>query len=596
MKTKSVILTVAACLLLLCGCKDKTPKYGAPMNVRIFGVTGRADLQPGLKLGLFVDDPVGLDNIPLTVMDDGSILPDHNIRWMFDQSQSSRFFVYAPYDKSYAGQESVPISVPTDQSTVSKMLEGNLMTAITSGGPKETSINMKLSHAMTAMTISFDNRTGERISSLSVSGFMIQGTFDLLTGKLKATENKSAITPLRCPTDENAFSFLYIPQDVTPFFTVTLSSGRTLAFTFDKYCHEYPGSVIRMNIQIDESTPEANILELNGVNISQWLTNGAPSFITIPEFISLDGLRNVNPDNTRDGFFSAYLNKVYVTAVDRTASDIFGVILEDSTCAIHVWADNDSPLKEGNTIVGPVLGLMNKPSADEFHISHFYTSYATVAKTDVLPCTQGTFGDLAKKIDEWEYRRMKFRHVTLESEFENDRAVFLQGTTRVSVVCPGIDMTLAPGVMGDLIGFPMRSGSDITIMVYDASQFGSFSKEAADNALTMHRTCGIYDMTGYDTAVYVMKGPNPQLQYSVRRFSRNRTMQVADTRNGEVFLFLVYDCTDVPVIGHEYTVAFNVLGRSTMKGSTLKFECIKTDEELAWLVDVKGKYGLILAL
>ena len=596
MKPRYVILMVAACMLTLCGCRDDKPKYGAPMNVRVFGVTGRQDLDPGLKLGLFVGEPVGVDNAPMTVMEDGTVLPDGDIRWAFDQSQASRFFVYAPYDRSYSGQESVTIKVPSDQSTVEKMLKGNLMTAITSGGPKETSVNIKLSHAMTAMTISFDNRSGYKIASLSVSGFMTTGTFDLLTGKITATADKMPITPLRSSLDDNSFCFTYIPQNVTPVFYVTLTSGKRIAFTYDNYCHEYPGSVIRMSIQIDESTPEANILELKGVNISQWMSNGVPSFAEVPEYICLDGLKNVNPDQTRDGFFSAYLNKVTVTAVDRTASDIYGVILEDSTCAIHVWADNDSPLKEGNTIVGPVLGLMNKPSADEFHISHFYTSYATVSKTNELPSTLGNFGDLEKKIDDWEYRRMKFRHVTLESGFENDRAVFLQGTTRVSVVCPGIDITLAPGVMGDLIGFPVRSGEDIMIMAYDEGQFSLFSKEAADNALTMHRTCGLYDLTEYDTAINVMKGPDPKFQHSVRVFDYGRTLQVADTRNGEVLLFLIYDCTDTPIIGHEYTVAFNVLGRSTKKGSTLKMECIKTDEDRAWLTDTKGTYGLVLGL
>ena len=213
-----------------------------------------------------------------------------------------------------------------------------------------------------------------------------------------------------------------------------------------------------------------------------------------------------------DGFFSAYLNKVTVTAVDRTADDILGVILEDSTCAIHVWTDNDSQLKEGNTIVGPVLGLMDKPSDDEFHISHFYTSYATVGKTKEMPCTEGTFDALAGKIDQWEYRRMVFRDVMLESGFKNDRAVFVQDTTRISVVCPGIEISLAEGVRGDLVGFPVHSGADIIIMVYDAGQFGTFSKESADNVLTKNSIYGLYDLSKPDTAIFVMNGPDSELQ------------------------------------------------------------------------------------
>ena len=596
MKPGNILLMAAACIMIMCGCKDDKPKYGAPMNIRIFGVMGKADLESGLKLGLFVNEPVGADNVPMTVSEDGSVEPDKEIKWAFDQTQSSRFLAYAPFDESFTGQESVTISTPADQSTKEKMLVGNLLMGITSGSPKESAVTMKLKHAMTAMTVSFDNRTGQRIEALTVAGFMTVGTLNLITGSLTATDSKKVITPMRSPSDDNSFSFIYIPQNVTPVFNVTLSSGKTMAFTYDNYCHEYPGSIIKMNIQLDESTAKANILKLSGVNITQWTSNGVPSFASVPEYISLSGLKKVQPDEDEDGFFSAYLNKVTVTAVDRTSEDILGVILEDSTCAIHVWTNYDSPLKVGNTIVGPVLGLMDKPSENEFHISHFYTSYATIGKTKELPCTNGNFGALADKIGKWEYRRMRFENVKLEKCFSNDRAVFVQDTVRVSVICPGIDVTLAKGVKGDLIGFPVCSGSDIMIMVYEPDQFSKFYKDASDNVLTRDSIVGLYDLMTPDTAIYLMDGPDKDVQYSVRHFTYGRTMQVSDTRNEEVFLFLVYDCTDKPVSGHQYKVAFNAMGKSGMKGLTMMMECVKVDDNTAWLIEKTGKYGLILAL
>ena len=587
---------MAACILTVWGCKDKTPPIGAPINVRIYGVAGRADLEKGMKLGLFVDEPVGADNVPMTVYENGLVMPDADINWKYDQSQSARFLAYAPYDPSYTGQQSVSFNAPTDQSTVDKMLEGNLLMAVTSGGPNDKAVNIKLKHAMTALNVSFDNRSGSRIESLQVSGFMTEGTLNFLTGTLTATGGKSTITPLRSPTDVNSFSFIYIPQDVTPVFLLKLASGKEIDFTFDNYCHEYPGSIIKMQIQIDESTPEANILPLNGVNISQWTTNGVPSFTQLPTYIYLDGLKDVEPDPDRDGFFSAYLNKVTVTAVDRTSDDVLGVIVEDSTKAIHVWTDYDSPLTVGNTIVGPVLGLMNKTDDGDVNICHFYTSYATIGKTKELPVTQGSFKNLSKNFDEWQYRRMIFKGATIYQEFKNDRAVFLHDGVRVSVVCPGIDISLAEGARGNLIGFPIRSGSDIMIMVYDQDLFYSFTKEAVDNAVTRQSVYGLYDLSDRDTALYAMSGPDMQLQHSVRIYSYGRTMQVADTRNGEIYTFLIYDCTDVPVVGHEYRVAFNVMGTSTRKGSTVNLECVKVDENTAWFVDRKGDYGLVLAL
>lgn len=596
MKFKSVVNVLAVCFLMLCGCKDETPEYGAPINLRVMGVMGRPDLDPGLRLGLFVDEPVKVDNLPLTFQANGTVQPDGELKWKFNQTQSSRFFIYAPYDPSFSGQESVTFNAPLDQSSVDKMLEGNLLTAISSGGPRDQSVNMKLKHAMTAMNISFDNRSGYRIESLKVGGFMAEGTLNLITGTLTATGGKGQITPLRSPTDDNSFSFIYIPQNVTPVFKVLLSSGNTVAFTFDNYCHEYPGSIIKMQIQIDETTPQANILPLNGVNISQWITNGAPSFTQLPTYICLDGLKDVEPDKDRDGFFSAYLNKVTVTAVDRTSANVLGLILEDSTKAIHVWADDDSPITEGNTIVGPVLGLMNKTDDGEVNISHFYTSYATVRKTKELPLTVGTFSDIARAPAQWRYRRMLFKGVTLQSVFSNDRAVFSQNGTRMSVICPGIDIKLAQGARGNLIGFPVVSGTDIMIMVYDQSVFNLFTKEVVNNALTRETVFGLYDMSMRDTALYAMSGADMELQYSARKMTAGRVMQVADSRNGEVYVFFIYDCPDEPLVGHEYLVAFNAAGNSQRKAFTVRMECVKSEEGRVWFIDRQSDNGLVMAL
>ena len=605
MKFKFIVSVAAGCILMLCGCKDDKPKYGAPMNVKVFGVTGMPDLlsdmqkellPSDMKVGLFVGEPVNIENVPALVTANGTISPEKEIKWAYDQSQASRFFAYAPYDASYNGQEYVVVKVPADQSTEEKMLQGNLLTALSSGGPKQTSVTMKLKHAMTAMTVSFDNRTGSKITAMTVSGFMTEGKLNLLTGTLTATDGKKLITPLRSTTQDDTFSFIYIPQVQTPTFYVTLESGKKLTFVYDNPCNEYPDKIIRMKIQIDESTPDPTMLELNGVSTTQWLSNGAPELPAGAHYVNLAGLRSIKTDAKDFNVFSAYINKVTVTAVDKTDPDYLGVILEDKSKAIHVWTNPGTDLQVGNTIVGKVMGYMERPSGEELYITYFYTYYATVDKTDVLPCTQGSFRCLADSIVRWEYRRMLFKDAVLEEGFKGDRAVFVQDSTRISVVCPGVEVSLAEGIKGDLIGFPVRSGSDITVMVYDQKQFDSFEKEAADNALTRDSVYGLYDLSMPDTAIFVMNGTDMECQYSVRYFDYGRTMQVSDTHNGNVQMFLVYDCTDKPVTGHEYEVAFNMMGKSGQKGSTVYMECVKVEENTAWLRDRSGKYGLILAL
>ena len=596
MKTRPILLIAACIILMLVGCKDDKPRYGAPLTVRVYGVAGNARLDPELTLGLFVDEPVGADNVPFTVSSNGTILTRQEVRWGFDQSSASRFFAYAPYDESYTGQELVTVTVPADQSTSEKMLRGNLLTAISSGGPKDGALTLRLQHALTAMTVTFDNRSGQDISSLAVSGFMMEGSLNLVTGVLTATGGKQLITPLRSPYDNNTFCFIYPPQDVTPVFTVTLSSGKTMAFTFDNYCHEYTGKVLRMSVQIDESTPEINILPFNGVSMTQWSTNGVPQFPEPSNYITLSELKNVETDPKEDNFFAAYIKKVTVTAVDDTSPYVQGVILEDESKALHVWTHRDCKLKVGNTIVGPVMGLMERPSADELYISMFYTSYATVSKTDSLPCTQGSFSRIADNIDDWEYRRMKFNDVVLKERFLDGRAVFMQDSVCISVICPGIDVELSPGVSGDLIGFPVRSGNDICLMVYDAGQLDGFTKAAADNAFCSSDRYGLYDISASDTAIYMMDGQDRDIQYSIRRYGGGCSMQLADTRNSLVHYFYIYDCPGSPVAGHEYKVAFNVSGNSGLTGKTMYMECVKVQDGTAWLVDRAGTNGLVLAL
>lgn len=598
MRNKAVVLATLLLIYGLWGCRDgsKEEKLGEPMSIRIVGVTGRADLDPNLHLGLFVAEPVNADNVRLGVSANGAAVSDDDLRWSFAQSSASRFFAYLPYDASFTGKQSVVADMPSDQSTREKLLSANIMTSLTSGAPGEYGVVLRMKHAMTAMMVEFDNRTGEKIESMTVSGFMTQYKIDFVTGSLSATGTKSLITPLRSDDGGDSFLFLYPPQDGTPVFTVTMESGRKIKITYNNYCHEYSGSLIRMNrILLTESTPNENILELDGVNISQWSVNGVPRFNESPIYHSLASLGNVETDKD-DQFFSAYINKVTVTVVDKSNPDGQAVIIEDSTRAIYAWVYPGIELKAGNTIVGPVMGYMDKPKAGEYHISSFYTNYATIGKADSLPATKGSFITLTQEIDRLEYRRMQFEGVTLVERFDNGRAVFDQNGTVMSVVCAGFENDMLPGVTGMLTGFPVRYGSDILIMVYDDSQFAGFSKEELDSDFTRYDILGYYDLSQPDTVICSFAGLSDGLQYSLKNNNGNRSMQVADADMGVVQYFYLYDCPDSPVVGHEFCVVFNTAGNTGLRGSTMYMECVKCSDNKVWLIDRSGSKGLVLAL
>ena len=71
---------------------------------------------------------------------------------------------------------------------------------------------------------------------------------------------------------------------------------------------------------------------------------------------------------------------------------------------------------------------------------------------------------------------------------------------------------------------------------------------------------------------------------------------MGDSRNGEVYVFFIYDCPDEPLVGHEYLVAFNAAGNSQRKAFTVRMECVKSEEGRAWFIDRQSDNGLVMAL
>ena len=290
MRLKQIIL--ATCVVLtLGGCEESMPEFGAPMSVRVYGVSGKSDLTPGLKLGLYVGDPIGENNVPMTVSADGVGILDREVKWKFNQSSSSGFFVYAPYDASYSGQQP-GIELPTDQSTEDKFLSANMLTATVSATPKQGTVGLTLTHAMTAMSVSFENKTGDTIKSISVAGLMSEGMMDIATGGIEATGASDSITPLRASDGSDAFCFLYVPQEGTPTLNLEMKSGKSITITFDAPFPSYPGKVIRKEgiilreNMLSDGGQKIQTLPMEGANITEWPENGVPAFPLYKESIA----------------------------------------------------------------------------------------------------------------------------------------------------------------------------------------------------------------------------------------------------------------------------------------------------------------------
>jgi hypothetical protein len=290
MKLKQTFLATCV-VLMLGGCKEAQPDLGAPISVRVYGVSGKKDLTPGLKLGLYVGEPIGVYNVPMTVSADGVGMLDREVNWKFNQSSSSGFFVYTPYDPSYSGQQPI-IELPTDQSTEDKFLSANMLTGLASGSRRQTTVDLTLAHAMTAMSVSFENKTGEIIRSISVTGLISEGILDIETGGIEATGASDSITPLHSSDGSDAYCFLYVPQEGKPMLNIEMESGKSITITFDAPFPKNAGKVIRKEgiilreNMLSDGEQNIQILPMEGANITEWPENGVPDFPLYKESIA----------------------------------------------------------------------------------------------------------------------------------------------------------------------------------------------------------------------------------------------------------------------------------------------------------------------
>lgn len=587
---------LALSMFNLTGCK-KEPMTGEPMTLRVMGVRGMNDFPQNMQFGLFADSPVNADNVPFSVLQNFQTVFDDTPLWGFDQTYASRLLVYSPYNPAFTGHDESVVDVPLDQSTVGQFLSANFMIGTASGKPGQSNLIVQMEHAMTAMMLKFDNRTGDKLESCTVSGFMTQGIFNKVTGTLTADGKNRMVTPLRSLNGDDVFCFLYFPQEGTPTLYLTFESGREVTMTFSSYFHEYPGRVISPGvITLEKDIQKVCIIPLEGVSLSEWSNNNIPYFPLMSPYFNLKSLVDVATDSAESGHFIANVNKFYVTAVDENKTSSQGVILEDSTRAIYAWMYPGHKVSAGESYVGRIEGLMEKnEDATDYCIMKLYLTNATWGKEKTLPCTEGNFTDLADGVGEYEYRRMSFKDVTVKQSFEKGNAVFCQNGVDMPVLCEDVTVFPSAGSKGDIIGFPVTVAGRPAIRLFDGSQLEGLIIDYESDAFTRAERLGKYDLTPYDTVMIDWNYPGSS-QTAIHSNGYDRSLQISDFTDGRFSYCYVYSSNEDITKGHEYVVAFHEWGQTNDSGETLRMECIKVENGKAWLRDSAGKTGLIIAI
>lgn len=591
---KRIFLLLASTAILLSGCK-KEPELGAPMALRVVGTVGNSSVLTKLTLGMYAGAPIYAENVPLSVGPNAVATLGREVRWGFDQSRPTSFVVYSPYDSSFDGKETVAVEIPCDQSSIGGYRAANYLVGVTTGTP-DKSVDVKLEHAMTCMILSFDNRSSDSIVSLTVTGFKTQANFNVMTGTMTPAGRGEAITPMRSPSGEDVFAFLYVPQTAVPVLHVTMASGKVFTMPFDRECYEYPGNILAIGqILITDSTPETHMQELTSVSLMQWNSDDVPSIPSTVPYCNLSTLADVECDAERSNFFVANLKKVVVTNVDKTNPYAVSIIMEDSTRAVRASLNGSYDVKAGNTIVGRIGGCMVRESDGRYVISNLVLDYADYDGKGTLPATESSFDLIEKDIVKLEYRRLLFKDAVLVESFQKDRAIFRQNGKEMPVLCPGIDRSLVPGTKGNLVAFPIMSGNDVILMAYDSSQFDSFENDGADTPFTQLTDLGLYDLSQPDTVSALFADNEGKFQLYVSDRNNVRGMQLTDLTEGKSAYFMLKTGVS-PVSGHEYDVVSVMMGTDADWQDSFVMECVKVKDGKAWLVDRSGKNGLIFIL
>ncbi len=167
--------------------------------------------------------------------------PDEAIYWLDDKTHAD-FYLYYPYADVKAVNAHV-FAVKADQSTEAAYKASDLMVGkALNVSPTATATIIPANHVMSRIVINLEAGNGFTKESIAgsqvavkINGVKCNSTLDIATGKVTATGEVAAVTPLK---EENSYKALIVPQAVEEGNLITVTvDGRDFnlkkAFTFE---------------------------------------------------------------------------------------------------------------------------------------------------------------------------------------------------------------------------------------------------------------------------------------------------------------------------------------------------------------------------
>lgn len=588
MKRLTIYLQIIL-LLAVAGCQDdKGKSSGVPVSMKFF-LFSKMNPVKDITLGVIADFPVNADNLKYKIKADGTMETADQLHWGKNQSESSAFFIYSPYNSGYTGKSTIAVAVQADQSSMENLESSDFISAFLKMKPDNRGTDITLTHQMNVLQIPLAVKGGKEVSKVTVENIIANERIDVKTGEVTLGTTKQFINAYKEP-GSNTFCCIFPAQELSFRARVTFSTGEETTLQSDAALAKWNGKIYRFeDIQI--STEDKTVtVPASKISIKDWMTADIPENPAAEPIMNLaDILRSGQPDGKEIDFS---LEGITATAIAEN-KELDMAIFEDASGAAPVFlGGNLTDLKEGTRLSGRVTMKLGRADGRRT-VTLVRTNKASIEREQPVPLTECTFAGLPSMRDSGTYRRTIFHNVTIESPFSDGSAYFTQDGTRVKVICEGQDELEIKANVSDLIGFPVTDGDSMAIYIPDHTALTHFIVTREESGFTNITAPGMYDISdmGNPRVLFAYDGKN---QLTVTKDSYGYATQVSDLRQNKSLLIEISGFQFSP--GQSYEFFVEAYGHYDLSKGDGYAECFYLDDERIWLIDKYDRnIGYIIA-
>ena len=188
----------------------------------------------GDMIGLFAGAPMNLTNEKLT-WKDGKLTAEKALFFAAGKTGKTKFTAYYPYNPELK-TTSFKFEVKADQREAADYSAGDLLIASAEAGPLDGGVPLQFSHKMSKLVLTLDNKAGEMIKDVLISGIAPAASVDLDKMSVGAASGRADdlfFRPIMVAGEgfSSVASLLFPPQTVRELkVVVILESGKTFRF------------------------------------------------------------------------------------------------------------------------------------------------------------------------------------------------------------------------------------------------------------------------------------------------------------------------------------------------------------------------------